>query len=88
MESGKKTLAKRAALRRALGNSLGDMVYGSIRMVSHLVFGWPAYLLAGVTGGPVRGVTDHFIPVKPFATGNKNTELFPGAWKKKVVHHL
>lgn len=41
-------------------------------------------VLAGVTGGPVRGVTNHFIPVKPFSTGNKNTELFPGQWKKKV----
>jgi hypothetical protein len=41
-------------------------------------------VLAGVTGGPVRGVTNHFIPVKPFSTGNKNTELFPGVWKKKV----
>ena len=41
-------------------------------------------MLAGVTGGPVRGVTNHFIPVKPFSTGNKNTELFPGVWKKKV----
>jgi hypothetical protein len=50
-------------------------------------------VLAGVTGGPVRGVTNHFIPVKPFSTGNKNTELFPGVWKKKVTilsctHHI
>lgn len=84
MESGKKTLAKREAFRGALGERLGDLLYGGIRMVSHLVFGWPAYLMAGVTGGPVRGVTNHFIPVKPFSTGNKNTELFPGQWKKKV----
>lgn len=84
MESGKKTLAKRAFFQSALGERLGDIIYGGIRVVSHLVFGWPAYLLAGVTGGPVRGVTNHFIPVKPFSTGNKNTELFPGAWKNKV----
>ena len=29
-------------------------------------------------------MTNHFIPVKPFSTGDKNTELFPGAWKNKV----
>jgi len=84
MESGKKTLAKRQFFQNALGERFGNILYGAIRMVSHLVFGWPAYLLAGVTGGPVRGVTNHFIPVKPFSTGDKNTELFPGVWKKKV----
>ena len=84
MESGKKTLAKRQWFHNALGERVGDAIYGGIRMISHLVFGWPAYLLAGVTGGPVRGVTNHFIPIKPFSTGDKNTELFPGAWKNKV----
>jgi len=84
METGKKTLAKREFFQNALGERLGNIIYGGIRMVSHLVFGWPAYLLGGVTGGPVRGVTNHFIPVKPFSTGDKNTELFPGAWKNKV----
>lgn len=84
MESGKKTLAKRENMRKLLGKTAGSWLYGATRLVSHLVFGWPAYLLAGVTGGPVRGVTNHFIPVKPFSTGNKNTELFPGVWKKKV----
>merc|ERR1719310_2574980 len=84
MESGKKTLAKQQLMRKVFGHSLGSVIYGGMRMVSHLLFGWPAYLLAGVTGGPVRGVTNHFIPVKPFSTGEKNTELFPGAWKKKV----
>jgi len=84
LESGKKTIAKRENMRKLMGKTVGDFVYGLTRVVSHLVFGWPAYLLAGVTGGPVRGVTNHFIPVKPFSTGEKNTELFPGQWKKKV----
>jgi len=88
MESGKKTLAKREFFKSALGERLGEVIYGGIRVVSHLVFGWPAYLLAGVTGGPVRGVTNHFIPVKPFSTGDKNTELFPGAWKNKVCSSM
>jgi len=84
MESGKKTLAKQQLMRKVFGHKIGSVIYGGMRMVSHLLFGWPAYLLAGVTGGPVRGVTNHFIPVKPFSTGDKNTELFPGAWKNKV----
>lgn len=46
--------------------------------------GWPAYLLFGATGGPSRGITSHFFPHRPFSTGQKGTELFPGKWKKKV----
>mmetsp|Transcript_44824 Transcript_44824/g.105113 ORF Transcript_44824/g.105113 Transcript_44824/m.105113 type:complete len:470 (+) Transcript_44824:127-1536(+) len=84
LESGKKTLAKKRNLEKLFGKTVGGTLYSGVRVVSHLVFGWPAYLVAGVTGGPVRGVTNHFIPVKPFSTGDKNTELFPGAWKNKV----
>lgn len=46
--------------------------------------GWPAYLMFGATGGPVRGITSHFFPHKPFSTGEQGTDLFPGQWKKKV----
>jgi len=36
--------------------------------------GWPMYLLVGVTGGPARGFTSHFIvPNKLF----QNRLLFP-----------
>mmetsp|Transcript_61883 Transcript_61883/g.147371 ORF Transcript_61883/g.147371 Transcript_61883/m.147371 type:complete len:462 (-) Transcript_61883:283-1668(-) len=84
LESGKKTLAKKQFMQNVLGDTVGNAVYTFQRMVSHLVFGWPAYLLAGVTGGPVRGMTNHFFPLPPFSTGQKNTELFPGQWKKKV----
>jgi fatty acid desaturase len=84
IDTGKHTLQKLNGFRKFFGKKLGTTLYGLQRVVSHLVFGWPAYLLAGVTGGPVRGLTNHFIPVKPFSTGNKNTELFPGRWKRKV----
>jgi len=84
LETGKGTLGKLSTMQKIFGKKLGEAIYGANRVISHLVFGWPAYLVAGVTGGPVRGLTNHFIPVKPFSTGDKNTELFPGVWKKKV----
>ena len=32
-------------------NSLGKKNYGILQLVLHLIFGWPAYLLTGSTGG-------------------------------------
>ncbi len=49
-------------------------------LVLRLVFGWPAYLVAGVTGGPERGVTNHFWPLAPFSTA-----LFPRRLVAKVL---
>lgn len=62
--------------------SMGEGPFAILQLVTHLVFGWPAYLLTGATGGSARGVTNHFLP-------NINTgdlELFPGSWKKKVYY--
>ena len=59
--------------------SLGKFKYGIIQLVLHLVFGWPAYLLSGATGGPKYGMSNHFWPTKPFS---KN--LWPSIWAKKV----
>ena len=62
--------------------TLGEGPFAILQLVTHLVFGWPAYLLTGATGGSARGVTNHFLP-------NINTgalELFPGSWKKKVYY--
>lgn len=84
LESGKKTLAQRSFLIKTFGEGIGGGIYAFKRLFSHLVFGWPAYLMIGSTGGPTRGMTNHFWPIKPFSTGDKNTELFPGVWKKKV----
>eukprot|EP00793_Prasinoderma_coloniale_P005431 PRCOL_00004839-RA len=54
--------------------------YAVFRLFSHLVFGWPAYLLWGATGGTSRGTTNHFIPTRPFSDA-----LFESKqWKKKV----
>ena len=33
----------------------------------HLIFGWPAYLLTGSTGGIKYGTSNHFWPIKPFS---------------------
>ena len=64
----------------AMGNVLGKKLNGAIQLVMHLVFGWPAYLLFGATGGPKYGVSNHFIPFKPFQTA-----LWPGKWPRKVL---
>ena len=33
--------------------AIGEGPFAFIQLLTHLVFGWPAYLLAGATGGPV-----------------------------------
>ena len=57
---------------------LGELGVGVYQLVTHLLLGWPLYLLAGATGGPSRGVTNHFVPW--------SDSLFPGfRWKFKVL---
>jgi omega-6 fatty acid desaturase (delta-12 desaturase) len=51
----------------------------TVNIVRTLLLGWPAYLLAGATGGPRRGATNHFWPVAPF-----RTDLFPRRWHARV----
>lgn len=58
----------------------GEPIYTVMRLITHLVFGWPAYLVSGATGGPKYGTTNHFWPYKPFSG-----KLFPGKWKGKVL---
>jgi omega-6 fatty acid desaturase (delta-12 desaturase) len=62
-----------------LKRALGKHVYPTVHMFINLVFGWPVYLLAGASGGPKYGNSNHFIPAKPF-----DTELWPGQWPSKV----
>ena len=50
----------------------GKGPWGALQLMLHLVFGWPAYLLWGATGGPKYGTSNHFVPVKPF-----NINLWP-----------
>lgn len=61
--------------------SWGEDVFGVVNTFQHLVFGWPAYLLTGVSGGPKRGMTNHFVG---YSTGE--LALFPTpAMKLKVL---
>ena len=46
------------------GATVGEPLYGFLQLVAHLLVGWPAYLLLGATGGPSRGITNHFVPVQ------------------------
>ena len=59
--------------------ALGKTKYGILQLLLHLIFGWPAYLLTGSTGGIKYGTSNHFWPRKPFS---KN--LWPAEWAKKV----
>ena len=60
-------------------DAIGDEAFAVFTMTSRFLFGWPSYLLTGVTGGPARGWTNHFWPLRPFSA-----ELFPGQWRRKV----
>lgn len=80
---GQKNLTK-----KLFGNYLGDKMFGLYQVLTHLFLGWPAYLVAGATGGPSRGVTNHFVPIqfkRPFQQVDKLKDLFPGSWKLKVL---
>jgi len=63
----------------ASSRAMGKGPYGALQLLLHLGFGWPAYLLAGKTGGPKYGVSNHFWPTKPFSKA-----LWPAQWAKKV----
>jgi omega-6 fatty acid desaturase (delta-12 desaturase) len=60
-------------------NFIGKKNYGIFQLFLHLIFGWPAYLLTGSTGGAKYGTTNHFWPGKPFSKA-----LWPSIWAKKV----
>lgn len=64
------------AIRRYLGNSAN----GILQLISHMLFGWPLYLLFGMTGGPKYGISNHFVPFKPF-----DNQMWPGKWRLKVL---
>ncbi len=62
------------------GAGPGRPVQTASTLFTHLVFGWPMYLLVGRSGGPERGTTNHFWPFKPFSPA-----LFGGRWNRKVI---
>ncbi len=63
----------------AFSSKLGKNKYGILQLVLHLIFGWPAYLLSGSTGGLKYGTSNHFWPRAPFSK-----TLWPSEWAKKV----
>jgi fatty acid desaturase len=66
-----------SALR--LRRRVGPDAFAVMTILRTLLLGWPAYLLAGVSGSPRRGRTNHFWPVAPF-----RSELFPKRLHSRV----
>jgi fatty acid desaturase len=58
---------------------LGEDAFAVSITVMRLLIGWPIYLMTGASGGPSRGTTNHFWPIKPFSNA-----MFPGKWRNKV----
>ena len=69
---------------KQFGDETGIKVWGGLQAFLHLIVGWPAYLLIGATGGPDRGVTNHFYPYPLSDPRQPKKELFPGNCKEKV----
>jgi len=76
--------SKRETLLEKFGEETGIKIWGGLQMFLHLVIGWPGYLLVGATGGPDRGMTNHFYPNPLTEPKQPKRELFPGNWKEKV----
>ncbi len=70
----------RALRATRAGRRIGRAPRALVAIASRLGVGWPMYLLIGATGGPSRGLTNHFWPRAPFSKS-----LFPGKWPRKVL---
>ncbi|MEO8498638.1 MAG: fatty acid desaturase, partial [Planctomycetota bacterium] len=42
----------------------GDEPFALFMMLARFLVGWPVYLMTGASGGPSRGLTNHFWPAK------------------------
>jgi omega-6 fatty acid desaturase (delta-12 desaturase) len=78
------SIGLRTSLVSKVGSTVGMRVWGSFQTFIHLIIGWPAYLLIGATGGPDRGMTNHYWPDPLTEPKRPKMELFPGSWKEKV----
>jgi fatty acid desaturase len=64
----------------AVNRRLGPALFGSLSLVTHLLLGWPLYLLFGVAGGSDYGSpTSHFWLGNPFCNGRR--PLFPDSFR-------
>ena len=63
---------------------LGDGFYGLASLFTHLILGWPLYLMIGVAGGEEYGSpTSHFTTAAPFRNGVRS--LFPDSCRRLMV---
>lgn len=63
---------------------LGQGLYGVASLFTHLVLGWPLYLMFGVAGGEEYGSpTSHFTTAAPFRNGDRH--LFPDSCRRLMV---
>jgi fatty acid desaturase len=68
----------------ALSQRLGPQLYGLFSLLTHLLLGWPLYLLVGVAGGELYGSpTSHFWNGAPFQKGQR--PLFPASFRPAML---
>lgn len=68
----------------ALAQGLGPGLFGLQALFTHLVVGWPLYLVIGVAGGEDYGApTSHFWNGTPFLTGRR--PLFPASFRPRML---
>lgn len=73
----------KSTFQKIVGKPIANAFWGASQIFLHLVFGWPAYLFAGKTGGSSRGITNHFIPFPLTKPPNPAKELYPN-WNQKM----
>jgi len=75
-----------ASIKFNMISALGDRLFAIYELISHLLFGWPAYLLFNATGGRVsykgekfssNSIVDHF--------RSSNSSLFPPELHFKIL---
>ncbi|MFM7086201.1 MAG: fatty acid desaturase [Cyanobium sp.] len=68
----------------ALARRLGPGLFGLQALFTHLMVGWPLYLLIGVAGGEHYGApTSHFWNGTPFRNGRR--PLFPAGFRPRML---
>jgi omega-6 fatty acid desaturase (delta-12 desaturase) len=67
-----------------LSRRLWPPLYGTLTLITHLLVGWPLYLLFGVAGGDDYGApTSHFWNAAPFRNGRRL--LFPDSFRRPML---